>query len=517
MSQQLADLLNLELAWARVLFDRPDRCFLSYPFVLELVELDRGAWLERIRQRVIQGYGPSSSAIVQVPKGHWQVRPGASLRLEDEVIFNALLGLNLGEVQDELRTLQGDPDVAYQLPDGLNRREWVHRGSFVWQEFREKSRARVEAGAQYVLFTDISAFYENIDLPRLSSEIRRLRFDPESAQLLSECLNRWAQPRGKGIPQGYTAADLLAKIYLSSCDHNFRNDGFDHLRYVDDIRVFCRNFQEAQKAILRLTELLRVIGLNLQTAKTVIRSADDALLKIDGVKATITGIHTELLEAVGGAYGTIADLERAVELDPGNASVEVLEIAFVENFLEGGREFDKSLFHFLLTRLGTTHSRIAIDYCLTALSSRPEETADIVAYFEKIELQREQHDRIVEFLNSDAALYDYQNCLLLKYYFDIRHTSVGILAICRRYLRDRGKPDWLKAYASALLGMNGDAADMQFFEELYATLQGDVEKAVCICSSAGMETRRRNEFMGRVRRDGDLEERAARWVRARHP
>ena len=40
MSQELADSLNLELAWARLKFDRPDRCFLSHPFLLQLVELN---------------------------------------------------------------------------------------------------------------------------------------------------------------------------------------------------------------------------------------------------------------------------------------------------------------------------------------------------------------------------------------------------------------------------------------------------------------------------------------------
>jgi hypothetical protein len=312
MSQGLADSLNLDLAWARLLFDRPDRCFLSHPFLLDLVELNRAGWLEDVRRRVIEGYVPSSCEIVQAPKGHWQVRPGANLRLEDEVIFNAILGRNLQNIENELHDLQGDPDVAYQLGRGANRREWVRRGYLVWQEFRQRSQERLGRGARYVLFADISAFYEDIDLTRLSSEVRRLNFEPESATLLSECLNRWAFPRGKGVPQGYTAADILAKVYLASFDRSFRQEGFDHLRYVDDVRVFCETFTEAQRApLLRLTELLRVRGLNVQSAKTFIREADQAALQIDGVRPVITGIHAELLgdirQVIGGAYGTIAD------------------------------------------------------------------------------------------------------------------------------------------------------------------------------------------------------------------
>ena len=76
----------------------------------------------------------------------------------------------------------------------------------------------------------------------------------EAAKLLSACLNRWAEPRGKGIPQGRrSASDILAKLYLDSIDHNLRNEGFSHLRYVDDIRIFCGDIREAKRAVLKLS------------------------------------------------------------------------------------------------------------------------------------------------------------------------------------------------------------------------------------------------------------------------
>src|SRR6266849_1420657 len=172
MSQELADSLNLDLAWVRLKFDRPDRCFLSHPFLLPLIELNLPGWLEAVRQRLIAGYIPSTCLTVPVPKGKWQVRPGASLELEDEIVFNALVGRYLPNIYEELRESQGDPDTAYQLVRGANRREWVRRGFPVWREFRQKSEQRVQRGARFVLFAAISAFYENIDLNRLSSDLR---------------------------------------------------------------------------------------------------------------------------------------------------------------------------------------------------------------------------------------------------------------------------------------------------------------------------------------------------------
>src|ERR1700686_3230566 len=106
MSQQLADSLNLQLAWARLKFDRPDRGFLSHPFLLDLIELDLAAWLDGIRRQVAVGFVPSACLTVQAPKGNWQVRPGAYLRLEDEVVLNALIGEYLANISADLKTFR---------------------------------------------------------------------------------------------------------------------------------------------------------------------------------------------------------------------------------------------------------------------------------------------------------------------------------------------------------------------------------------------------------------------------
>jgi Reverse transcriptase (RNA-dependent DNA polymerase) len=472
MSQELADALNLDLAWSRLLFDRPDRSFVSHPFQIDLLEFDLPAWLESIRRRIVEGYISSPCVVVQSPKGNWQVRPGASLALDDEVVFNALVGRYLDNIRNELRDAQGDPDVAYQLGTGVNRREWVKRGFPVWKQFREKSNERLANGAAYVLFADISAFYENIALPRLASDLRRIGMDHETANLLSDCLNRWAQPRAKGIPQGYTAADILAKIHLASVDTNLRNEGFDHLRYVDDIRVFCQTRQEGQRALLLLTDLLRARGLNVQSAKTFIYEAAEATRKIDGVGPIIADLHNELLveirqQFVDGGYGTVSDLARLTAEDPEHPPLEVLERAFAEYFRQGIHEFDKTLFHYLLTRLGATESRIAVGYCLNALRERPEETGDILRHFRKVGLTEAEHGRLAVFLRGDDSIYDYQNYLILKFYFEAGLDDAGIVAVSRRYIRDVNLPPWLRAYATAIVGAHGDPADMEYLEARY--------------------------------------------------
>ena len=116
-------------------------------------------------------------------------------------------------LQGNYNGLRGTSDIAYQLETVSTTVKWVKRGFLVWQEWRQKSLEKLRA-AEFVLIADIAAFYENIDLPRLSSDLRATGMGEEATRLLSACLNRWAEPRGKGIPQGRSASDILAKLYL---------------------------------------------------------------------------------------------------------------------------------------------------------------------------------------------------------------------------------------------------------------------------------------------------------------
>ena len=124
------------------------------------------------------------------------VRPGASLVLEDELLFTALVGLMLPAIYSRIGCSQGDPDIAYQQEADFTKLEWIRTGFRVWSEWREKSLAQLQSGPQFMVATDLSAFYENIDIARLSSDLKSVGADVEAVDCLVKCLRRWAEPRG---------------------------------------------------------------------------------------------------------------------------------------------------------------------------------------------------------------------------------------------------------------------------------------------------------------------------------
>jgi hypothetical protein len=509
--------LNLALAWKRVGFDHPDRCFVQHPYLFSWLEYDLQSFLISIKEQLRAGYVPQDCIICEVPKGGWMVRPGAVLNLSDEVVFNAIVGRYEEAICEALIPYQGDPDIAYQL-QASGKTAWIKRDFSVWREWRNKSLEKLSAkGIQFVLFTDISAFYENIDLGQLGYDLRMYGFESPHLDTLITCLKRWAQPRRKGIPQGYSASDILAKLYLNPIDRALQKNGFLHLRYVDDIRIFCRTRLEAKRALICLNRLLRNRGLNLQTAKTKILDVEKARYEIDGVAPVVESIQSQLSDQLKDVYAaagydvSLSELAAVVGEDPESPALAVLERAFEDHILVSSAEstsFDKTLFHFVVNRLGRCRSRVAVEYCIRLLASHPEETEHVLRYLGAIVPTEDDERNIARYAGSSDAVYDYQLYQICRWFLQRGSYPPSFVKLCRRWFRDLNREPWLRVTALAVLGNVGDYDDLESIESQYATVASELGRAEIVAALKQMETSRRNAFYARVRTDGDLIRRA---------
>lgn len=499
-----------------------ERGFVVVPHQAEWIELDLDRWLDFIQGRLGDGYEPDSASRCFEPKPRWMLRPGTVLTLEDEVVYNYVIGEFLQGVWRVIGWAQGDPDLAYRLSeDRLGAVKWVTRGVRAHKEFRRLSLDKLSQDITHAVTTDVTGFYENIDIDRLLSDLRVFEPDGEHLELLQKCLRRWSIPRGKGIPQGYTASDILAKVYFNPVDQALRNDGIVHLRYVDDLRVFCRSRRDAKIVIRRLTDLMSRRGLNLQSAKTEIHTKAEAERRFIGFGAMLEDVERQLaaeLEVQGdedeGDYGTTSRSFRELQRRRG-APPEILERTFRDLFpLADQGEFDKSFFHFLLGRLAAVQSTVAVEYCLAALAQRPEETRYTLDYLAAVPLEPRHVDSIVRYLESDDAIYDYQLYQILSWFLVREDPHPAILALARRWAYDHNHDMWLRIQCLNYLGAFGDQADLEQIEAAYAGLNTDVERATCVEALRRLERGRRNGFYGRVAGDSALVRRAVQRVRS---
>jgi hypothetical protein len=162
--------LDLELAWRRVKADlQAARSFVRSPLEIELVEAAKDDWLNQLREKITGGYRPHSTVIADIPKGNGAVRPAALLTLEDRVVYSAAVGAILPSINAGLGWSQGRIDFSYRLSETPRRVEWFTNTFNSWTAFRKASIESIEKGATHVVPTDITGFYENVDLAMLFS------------------------------------------------------------------------------------------------------------------------------------------------------------------------------------------------------------------------------------------------------------------------------------------------------------------------------------------------------------
>lgn len=522
MSEALAARLDLELAWRRVKYDiSDDRVFVRHPNLIDVVEVNLDQWLENLREEIASGeFQPNSLHVCDVPKPGGAIRPAGNLRLADQVIYSALVADALPQIKTAVQWGNPYPDFAYRLRDNPQETSWFENFLRNWKAMTSYSLACIQEGFSHVVIADVAGYFEQVDIYTLRSDLNGLAINAETLQCLEKCLHRWAQVPRRGIPQGFSASDVLGKLYLNAIDSSLAGAGYKHCRYVDDYRIFCNSNAEARRALLLLTKSLRHRGLVVQTAKTKILSAGDARQKFEDVPLAIDEVKDELLEKLNETANinstslAITDIDTALKELESNEPVDLLAESYRKNFIESGSHFNKSLFRFLLGRLGNAGDHCALEHALSILQEYPEETAAILSYISALDEVANVENTIIDYLDNENAVYTYQIYQILKW----RRSQDGepterLMLKIREYALSDGVAPFLRAEARAALGQWGLPADLETLMHAYGNANGDIEKVEIICAVVRMESGRRNGFLGQVAGDSDLCSRAVRLVR----
>jgi hypothetical protein len=193
---------------------------------------------------------------------------------------------------------------------------------------------------------------------------------------------------------------------------------------------------------------------------------------------------------------------------------EILERAFHDNFGSTVERFDKTLLHYLFTRLAKLKSKVAIGYAIELLQQRPEETEFALRYLQEVGVSEADDDRVLDYISSSEAIYDYQIFQIVTWFLTKSSIPLRLLQLCRAWSADKNRDLWLRTAARSVLGRAGDQSDLEAIEGSYDTIAGELEKADVVDALTRMEMSRRNSFFGRVSSDGELVSRAIRCVRA---
>jgi len=308
---------NLKYAWRYAKFEIRDD-FIFDIINYEDIKVNEFRVLSSLEAQLKHDqYHPSPLIRISVPKNEHSVRPGSVIHLVDLIVVYALIQ----QLVPQLDSCLSDSVYSFRLnPKATKSQQHLFKdknelktennefreneeeetavearfpyGWFLnWKAFHSASKIASES-YDYVALTDITAYFENISLDLLREILKeKLNSDVhfELANKLFCILEFWDwNPNRKvkqkiGLPQGNDISSFLSNIYLLALDKKMleivSDDTSKYFRYVDDIKLFTSDKNEAKHALFNLEETLRTLNLNVQSAKTEIKSASNIIDK----------------------------------------------------------------------------------------------------------------------------------------------------------------------------------------------------------------------------------------------
>ncbi|NJK36154.1 MAG: hypothetical protein HC919_15125 [Oscillatoriales cyanobacterium SM2_2_1] len=526
MSSELANILDLSLGWKRVKRDvTSNRVFIKHPYEILLIEQDLESWLNKIRQSMEENsFSPSPAPICEIPKPRSGIRPGSHICMRDRVVYAACIEAIYSSIYDNLTWSQGKIDFSYQLlPPEKKSNSWF-KSKFAWKDFNDDTKSKIDKGDEYIVVADICGYYENINLEILLCELQDISSQKELVTVLRKCLMKWAdQNSGKGIPQGYSASDILGKLYLNYIDYHLYEEGLIHTSWVDDFRIFCTSLSQARQVVMFLTGLLRERGLNLQSAKTEICKSEKLLSKIHALEdrlKPLVKLYTQkalsLVAEEDNPYMPMYRIDRVFSSNPEEAPIKAIQEAFKLYFEDSPEDenFDKSAFRFLLKRLGAVKDKFALEYCKNIFVTQPQETETILEYFRSVDGYALVEDTLVDFLSSEDCIYDYQNYQIIEWICNLSvQPSNKLLTLVRKFLWGESiRPLYLRSVCWYFIDKYGSKYDLERAKNSYPSASDQLEQCDMICAMRRLHKSRKDDFFRRIDTQSDMHSRAIKYA-----
>jgi hypothetical protein len=240
-------------------------------------------------------FEPLADHKVYIPKPSSTLRTMSLLSIVDVIIYQAMVNVIAYYSHIHLVSLENQ-NVLGNLYAGPGKRWMLKPWKIQYNRFVNRIVGIYNSGNNWIASTDIVAFYDTIDHERLMDVIRRFCPNDEKFLILFRtCISKWAAhsneiSMSRGIPQGSNASDFLANLYLHDIDRIMIVQGYQYVRYVDDIRILGPDKATVQQGLILFDLELKRAGLVAQVTKTSIHKIENIEREVNRLKFYITDI-----------------------------------------------------------------------------------------------------------------------------------------------------------------------------------------------------------------------------------
>lgn len=190
----------------------------------------------------------------------------------DSIIYTALVFL----AAENIESSRMISSIACSYRIEVDDNSFFAKGSG-FPAYRE-SCERLSGVYEYVLSTDISDFYNQIYLHRVGNVIESVGAPDGLGKEIEGFLSRLNNKASQGIPVGPAASIILAEAILIDVDQFISNHHVEHVRYVDDFRIFSDSKEQLSEILENLVVYLHdQHRLGLVSEKASIRTAEEFL------------------------------------------------------------------------------------------------------------------------------------------------------------------------------------------------------------------------------------------------
>jgi len=265
--ESLVSIQNLRLAWRRINTGKNlhhKHFFREFYLVYETALEDN---LRVLRHQLLaKAWKPSYPYRLYLPKPSGLQRPISLLGIEDQILLQAIANIFAKKLVKKRTSIEFERVFSNILSDKSDSIFFLQSWHKTYNAFQDKCSELYNAGNPWIAHFDLAAYYDTISHDMLVRIVSPKNTHPETWNIVKNWLQVWSAPNPDamtthGIPQGPIASDFLAEAFFLPVDIALARKNIKYVRYVDDIRLFGKNENEARNAAITLEWLCRDRGL----------------------------------------------------------------------------------------------------------------------------------------------------------------------------------------------------------------------------------------------------------------
>ncbi len=432
---------------------------------------------------------------IDVPKPNFTIRPMSRPETKDWILYEAIVESISNGIMRDKNICKRSYSFLNFLPGTEKENNWI--------KFDDRCREFYTLGNKYAVVADLTGYYENISLSelrkRIINYIEQNTDNEKLVNVLHKMLNKWSDERvsGYGLPQGPPASSFLADIYLDHVDNKMEKHE-NYVRYMDDIRIFCKTEIEAKKSLKELIIALRSMKLNINAKKTKILHEKD--------------IEAILFDPLKSSFNLIDSIFKNKEITKIKMIIPSLIKSFESAFLDN--PFEKSHLNFSLYRLSTLQASgfeldtgKIISLIKENIISKPHHTGLFCYFLTLFPRDRSIADFLIKFLKSEDNIYEGQEIkvlqCLLRFNMSLNNDDIKFSI---ESAKDSNRHFATRGFYFLLVGKYGTNRDRDLIVDLYDNSYNDYLKTSMILAVQELGHVSRNEFYARIKsHEGDNE------------